>query len=165
MKRREGRMWAAVTLALAVSVGAGAGAILPGCNGSNDNGGPSMATQFDNVALTLKNGQTVTLNLTGDDGTASGTLVVPSEFHTLEAKRVTFRLPSGTYTVSGKFVPPRSFGVAGTFPAPIGRFSLGGTLPTASEAGNFRIVVNGQSEIGIIPRLASARPLRRQPAP
>lgn len=157
--RREGRMWACATVVLTGCIGAGA--ILPGCNGSNDNGGPTIdpPQQFNNVLLPLSNGQTLTLNLRADDNTAKGSVLVQTILApVLSARRVTFNLPSGTYSVDGKFAPPRSFSVTGTFPDPIGRFAIGGVLPTTAEAGSFRLAVNGQSETGVIPPLVGVTP-------
>ena len=109
--------------------------VLSGCGGS------SAIENLRNVSLPVRfnNSQSGTLNLRLSGGGAKGTLVVNPSSNALG-------LPAGTYPVEGRFVSPAGIELTGTFPAPLGQFTLSGQIPTSSDAdGTFQISVAGQT--------------------
>lgn len=139
-------------------------AVLTGCGGDDNNGGPGTPTSTPTGTSTpvgttnfssqidLGNGQTGVLSLRGQNGRATGTLSVnAAAVFRSAASRLSVAIPSGTYAVSGNFAPPRSFSVTGSFGGSVGAFALAGTSPTGSQAGSFRLRVGSQTTSGTIP--------------
>jgi hypothetical protein len=129
-------------------------ATLPGCGGGTDSSlftPPPANSQTFAVPVNFGNGQAGTLNLVATGTNTTGTLVVAPRAPLKATRSFTFTLPAGTYNVSGTFTPPRDFAVTGTFPAPIGAFSVAGSIPTTTQTGVFTVTANGQTATGTIP--------------
>lgn len=137
---------------------------LPGCGGGNSGSNifspTPTSTPGTPVAQNLSapvnfgNGQTGTLNLNTQGNAATGTLVVRAAGNNSIGKRsFNFAIPAGTYPISGSFTLPGSFSVSGDFPAPIGAFSITGTIPTTTQTGAFTVNANGETTSGTIPAL------------
>lgn len=138
----------------ALLLGAPVVAVLPGCGGGTDSSlftPPPAGSQTFAAPVSFGNGQSGTLNLTTTSTTASGTLIVQPRAAQQATRNFTFTLPAGTYNTSGTFTPPRDFAVNGAFPAPVGAFSIAGSIPSGTQNGVFTVTANGQSVSGTIP--------------
>lgn len=159
----SGALLAICATTLLPGCGGGSGGPLSNGNGNNNNGGNNTPTvplnQVLTAPVTFGNGQTGILRLTrGANNAVTGTLVVNAA-PTPDAGRTdqafNFGITIGTYQVTGTFTAPTGFTVNGTFPAPVGNFSINGNLPTTAATGNFTIRANGQTETGVYPRIGT----------
>ena len=119
-------------------------------------------TQTSN--LTLENGQRaiLTTNRNGNDITGTLQILNVAQSPLLASKApagkvLNFNIAVGTYSISGTFTPPRGYSISGNF-GEFGTFSLTGLLPTATEAGSYSLVANGQTDNGVIPVIGSPVP-------
>lgn len=100
--------------------------------------------------IRFPNGQNGTLNLRVAGTSVTGNVVVRA-LGVARLQQTSFAIAAGTYPISGTFTPPRGFTVRGSFPAPIGSFTISGTLPTATQAGAYTLTAGGQTVSGIVP--------------
>jgi hypothetical protein len=118
---------------------------LVGCGDDDDNGGPIVVptpspAQFYRSIISLGNGQTGTVTMRVQDNILTGTIAI-SGAGTFEP---------GNYTFSGTVGAGGQFGGVGELPAPIGRFTVSGTLPGPGTPGTFTFTSNAGTFTGTI---------------
>jgi hypothetical protein len=126
---------------MALLVGAPAAVLLPGCGG----GSGSVATRLFSAPVTLSSNQTGTLTINLQGQRITGNLIVQ------QPTSGTAVVPAGNYALDGAFLPPRSFILNGTFPAPLGALSISGELPTSDGPGSFQLKFSDKTVNGTIP--------------
>ena len=129
-------------------------ALLPGCGGGDggllQSNTPASQTYRSN--LQLSSGQTAALTLKVTGTVANGTLVVPNSSRNRlshgSSNLLSAAVAAGTYPVAGAISAPNGFNVSGSFPSPLGDFSIAGQLPVSNGNGNYTLTVGGETTNG-----------------
>lgn len=109
--------------------------------------------------LTLGNGQRAILTTIKNGGNLTGTLqIVPTPIAgARQSAALPFQFAFGSYTITGTVSNSGAFSISGNFGAQ-GAFSMTGQLQSATQDGNYTLKVNGQTDMGILPKTGKPFP-------
>ena len=168
-------------LAAVVSVILPLSALVPGCGGGGNSRPTSTATPIGGGVVSgtaasglidLGNNQSATLTVSMIGSSASGVLTVNARSLDFQSAQSTplavgtsissngpntfdFEIPAGDYPLSGTFSTASGFAATGNFGGSIGKFTVGGSLPTSVSDGAFILVAKRQSVSGVFGRSAT----------
>ena len=148
-------------------------ALLPGCGGGGGLIQPNTpASQTFQSNLQLSSGQSAALTLKVTGTAANGTLVVPPSSSQQRLRQGSSNLlaaavAAGTYPVAGAVSANSGFNVSGSFPSPLGDFSIAGQLPVGNINGDYTLTVGDQTASGafVAPTTTTGPPATATPKP
>ena len=149
-------------------------ALLPGCGGGSSGlvqpNTPASQTFQSNLQLSSGQSAALTLKVTGT--AANGTLVVPPSSSQKRLNHGTSNLlaaavAAGAYPVAGTVSANNGFNVSGSFPSPLGDFSIAGQLPVGNINGDYTLTVGDQTASGafVAPTTTTGPPATATPKP